>query len=77
MPPPTAILIDPRRIAVGGGMTRSFALLRPTLERALRAGVPYPPELALARFPEDAPLVGALALAVESARELLGETVHS
>jgi glucokinase len=72
-----AILIDPRRIVVGGGMTRSFALLRPALEHALRAGVPYPPELALARFPEDAPLMGALALAVESARELLGETVHT
>jgi glucokinase len=60
-----AILVDPQRIAVGGGMTRSFALLRPVLERALHAGAPYPPELVLARFPHDAPLRGALALAAE------------
>lgn len=68
-----SIMVDPQRIAVGGGMTRDFERLRPGLEMALRTGVPYPPELALAEFPHDAPLVGALALALESAQDLLGE----
>jgi len=68
-----AILVDPQRIAVGGGMTRSFDLMRPDLERALRAGVPYPPDLVLARYPHDAPLRGVLALAAQAAREPLGQ----
>jgi glucokinase len=64
--------IDPVRIAAGGGMTGSWERLRPGLEQALRAGVPYPPELVLAEFPFDAPLIGAIALAVEAARDRLG-----
>ena len=53
-------------------MTGSWERLRPGLEQALRAGVPYPPELVLAEFPFDAPLIGAIALAVEAARDRLG-----
>jgi glucokinase len=63
-----AICIDPVRIAVGGGMTGSWERLRPGLDRALRAGVPFPPELVLADFNFDAPLIGAVALAVEAAQ---------
>jgi len=63
-----AISIDPVRIAVGGGMTGSWERLRPGLERALQAGVPFPPELVLADFNFDAPLIGAVALAVEAAQ---------
>jgi glucokinase len=63
-----AICIDPVRIAVGGGMTGSWERLRPGLDRALRAGVPFPPELVLAEFNFDAPLIGAVALAVEAAQ---------
>jgi predicted NBD/HSP70 family sugar kinase len=66
-----AILIDPQRIAVGGGMVRSWNRIRPGLDSALSAGVPFPPELVLASFPFDAPLVGALALGVEAAQALL------
>jgi glucokinase len=62
-----AISIDPVRIAVGGGMTASWQRLRPGLEQALQAGVPFPPELVLAAFPSDAPLIGAVALAVAAA----------
>jgi predicted NBD/HSP70 family sugar kinase len=62
-----AIALNPARIAVGGGMVRSWARLQPSLERALRAGVPFPPELVLARFPADAPLIGAVALAIDAA----------
>jgi len=60
-----AISIDPVRIAVGGGMTRSWDRIRPRLDAAL-AAAPYRPELVLAGFPFDAPLVGALALAVDA-----------
>jgi glucokinase len=63
-----AISIDPVRIAVGGGMTGSWERLRPGLEQALQAGVPFPPELVLADFNFDAPLIGAVALAVEAAQ---------
>jgi glucokinase len=66
-----AIAIDPQRIVVGGGLVGSWAQLQPRFRRALDAGVPYPPELAVAAFPFDAPLVGALAVGVEA---LLGET---
>ena len=49
-------------------MVRSWARIRPQLEQALRAGVPYPPELVVAQFPYDAPLLGAVALAVDAAQ---------
>jgi glucokinase len=62
-----AIAINPARIAVGGGMTRSWDRIGPRLEEALLAGVPYPPDLVLAHFPHDAPLLGAVALAVDAA----------
>ena len=64
-----AICINPVRIAVGGGMVRSWERLRPQLEQALSAGVPFPPELVVAQFPYDAPLLGAVALAVDAARD--------
>lgn len=61
-----AIVVNPERVAVGGGITRSWDRIRPRLEAALLAGVPYPPQLVLARFPHDAPLLGAVALAVDA-----------
>jgi len=64
-----AICMNPVRIAVGGGMVRSWDRLRPGLQHALTVGVPFPPELVAARFPDDAPLIGAVALAVDAARE--------
>jgi predicted NBD/HSP70 family sugar kinase len=63
-----AICINPVRISVGGGMVRSWERLRPQLEHALRASVPFPPELVVAQFPYDAPLLGAVALAVDAAQ---------
>jgi glucokinase len=60
--------INPVRISVGGGMVRSWERIRPQLEQALSAGVPYPPELVVAQFPYDAPLLGAVALAVDAAQ---------
>ncbi len=60
------ILVNPARIAVGGGMTRSWDRIGPGLAHALNAGVPYPPELVLADFPHEAPLLGAVALAIDA-----------
>jgi glucokinase len=61
-----AILVDPVRIAIGGGMARSADRIMPTLAKALRAAVPFPPELVVADFPDDAPLLGAIAIAVDA-----------
>jgi glucokinase len=63
-----AIFLNPVRIAVGGGMVGSWDRLRPGLQEALGAGVPFPPELVIARFPVDAPLIGAVVLAMDAAR---------
>ncbi len=65
-----AIAVDPARVAVGGGMVRSWDYLGPQLERALQAAVPYPPELVVADFPHDAALMGALALGVDAAGQV-------
>jgi glucokinase len=68
-----AIAIDPIRIVVAGGLVGSWDRIEPGLRRALDAAVPFPPELTVARFPSDAPLVGALALGVQAAGAVLGE----
>ncbi len=67
-----AILVDPARIAVGGGMTRSWDRIGPSLAAALSRGVPYPPELVLAHFPHEAPLLGAVALAIDAVPQVAG-----
>lgn len=61
------IAVDPTRIVVGGGMVGSWTQIAPGLRRALDAAVPFPPELTTARFPFDAPLIGALALGADAA----------
>ena len=62
-----AILVNPARIAVGGGMVRSWERISPPLQQALQSGTPYPPELVVAHFPYDAPLLGAVAMPVDAA----------
>ncbi|MGD0286711.1 MAG: ROK family protein [Acidimicrobiales bacterium] len=61
------IAVDPARVAIGGGMVGSWERLQGPLDQALKSGVPFPPELVLAAYPFDAPLVGALALGAEVA----------
>ncbi|MGO9964220.1 MAG: ROK family protein [Acidimicrobiales bacterium] len=61
------IAVDPARVAIGGGMAGSWERLYGPLDEALKSGVPFPPELVLATYPFDAPLVGALALGAEAA----------
>jgi glucokinase len=64
-----AIAVDPVRIAVGGGLTGSWDRIEPKLADALRSCVPYPPELVLGHFPHEAPLLGAVTLAVDAASQ--------
>jgi glucokinase len=64
-----AIAVNPARIAVGGGITRSWDRIAPRLEEALRNWAPYPPDLVLGHFPQEAPLLGAVALAVDAAAD--------
>lgn len=60
-----AIALNPSRIAVGGGLVRSWPRIAPVVEDAL-ATVPFPPELVLGAFPYDAALVGAVSLALDA-----------
>jgi glucokinase len=60
-----AVMLDPARIAVGGGlMSRPEAILG-ALERRLRMAAPFTPELVPAEFIHDGPLRGAIALALD------------
>ena len=59
-----AILIDPARIAVGGGLMHSGELILQALAFRLAYAVPFPPELVPATFLNDASLHGAIALAL-------------
>jgi len=61
-----AIMLDPQRIAVGGGLVRSADVLLPALAARLAHAVPFPPELVAAKFDQDASLLGAVALALGS-----------
>ena len=67
-----AILVNPARIAVGGGIVRSWARIGSPLQQALASGAPFPPELVVAHFPYDAPLLGAVAMAVDAAQGRAG-----
>lgn len=62
-----AVLLDPARIAVGGGLMRSADVVLAALRGRLDLAVPFPPELVPARFVDDAALRGAVALALEVA----------
>jgi glucokinase len=59
-----AILIDPARIAVGGGLMSSADVILRALAFRLSYAVPFPPEIVPARFLNDASLYGAIALAL-------------
>jgi glucokinase len=59
-----AILIDPARIAVGGGLMSSGDVILRALTFRLGYAVPFPPAIFPARFLNDASLFGAIALAL-------------
>jgi glucokinase len=59
-----AILVDPERIAVGGGLMASADRVLGALRSRLARAVPFPPEVVPARFVHDGALRGALDLAL-------------
>jgi glucokinase len=59
-----ATFLDPERVVVGGGMAGAFL---PALRTAIAGAVPFPPPVQAARYIDDAPLIGAVALAVRTA----------
>jgi glucokinase len=61
-----AVLLDPARIAVGGGLMNSSDLVLAALRRRVRQAAPFPPEVVPARFVHDAALRGAIALAIDA-----------
>ena len=60
-----AIVVDPARIAVGGGVMGSPERVLGALPARLERAVPFPPEVVAARFVHDGALRGALALALD------------
>ncbi|RSM46491.1 ROK family protein [Actinoplanes sp. ATCC 53533] len=62
------VTLDPDRVVLGGGMMGAAAHIMPRVAAALHRAVPFPPRLSAARFVDDAPLVGAVALALAAAR---------
>lgn len=61
-----AVLVDPARIVVGGGMMASAAPILHALSARLSQDVPFPPQIAAAHFTQDASLHGAIALALDA-----------
>lgn len=61
------VALDPERIAVGGGLVRSWHRIEGPLRRALNEHVPYPPALVTGAYPFDAALRGAIDLGLELA----------
>lgn len=60
-----AIALDPARVVVGGGLLRALPDLKERIGRAFQCYAPFPPELRMATFIDDAPLRGAVALAID------------
>ena len=62
-----AIVLDPQRVAVGGGLMAHGEVIIPALRDRMRAAVPFPPDVVWAQFPDDGALHGAVALALDHA----------
>jgi glucokinase len=62
------IALDPDRVVVGGGMMGAGQHILPRVTAEVRRRVPFPPEVMAARFIDDASLLGAVALALDSVR---------
>jgi glucokinase len=61
-----AVLLDPARIAVGGGLMNSADVVLAALRHRVDLAVPFPIEVVPARFVHDAALRGAVALAIDA-----------
>jgi glucokinase len=63
------------RVVLGGGLMGAADHILPRVAAALRRAVPFPPALSKARFVDDAPLIGALALASAAVGSDVGRAV--
>jgi glucokinase len=61
------VAIDPQRVVIGGGMMSAARHILPRVTALAERAVPFPPEIVAARFIHDAPLLGAIALALDAA----------
>ncbi|WP_328852862.1 ROK family protein [Micromonospora globbae] len=66
------LLVDPQRVVLVGGVAGS-ELIRELLGERLRAVLPYPPELSLSAFADDAALLGAVVLAGDALAARAGD----
>jgi predicted NBD/HSP70 family sugar kinase len=66
---PIAAIVDPELVLLGGGIGSNGDLLLPHLREMLAEALPYPPAVQTSQLGGDAVLSGALALAVQDARE--------
>lgn len=60
------LLLDPQRIVLVGGVTRSRLIRRMLVDRLTEA-LPHPPDVVRSGFADDVALYGALALARDTA----------
>jgi glucokinase len=65
-----AILLDPARVAVGGGLVSHGERVLAPLRERLAFAAPFPPELVAAEFVHDGSLRGALALALDATQRI-------
>jgi len=68
-----AAILDPELVVLGGGIGRNLDLLREALTRRLHEVTPLRPTVVVSRLGDDAVLRGAIATAVEVARDLVFE----
>ncbi|MFG2602452.1 ROK family transcriptional regulator [Streptomyces sp. NPDC048514] len=68
-----AAVLDPDLVVLGGGLGHSVDLLLRPVREGLRALTPLRPRIAPSRLGEDAVLLGAVATALDTARELVFE----
>ena len=61
-----AIVLDPARIAIGGGWMTAGERILHALNTRFQQAVPFPPTVVPAKFVNDASLVGAVALALSA-----------
>jgi predicted NBD/HSP70 family sugar kinase len=64
-------VLDPELVIVGGAIGRNIDLLLPSIDRELAALSPFRPSIEASALGEDAELTGAVAFALEAAREQL------
>jgi glucokinase len=66
------ITLDPERVVLGGGMMRAAQHILPRVSTEVARTVPFPPAIRAARFVDDASLLGAVALALDSVNAVTG-----